>query len=112
MQGSALSPALTNILLSILSRQLNLKKGKQEVPNNLSFADDVVLITHDIATMRTLLDTVDRFCQWAGIRVNNAKSEVTSFDYRLMQEMHGTKALTIDGRPLKHLHPFSKRRKK
>ncbi|EKX31512.1 hypothetical protein GUITHDRAFT_152956 [Guillardia theta CCMP2712] len=58
-QGGASSPQLANLVLCILSRQLD--KCSTGTTNNLSFADDMVLIAHTMKEMRELVAVVDSF---------------------------------------------------
>lgn len=99
-QGSPTSPPKTNLLLSILSRQLDNQQDTKtsQHPNNLSFADDLVLITHSVVEMKKLVQVVERFCRWSGLELNTKKSEITSFDYRLRREIPGTQGIKFFGK--------------
>jgi len=106
-QGSPASPPKTNLLLSILSRQLDQQQDERATqhPNNLSFADDLVLIAHSVREMKTLVQVVERFCRWSGLELNTKKSEITSFDYRLKREIPGTQNIKFFDKEFVNLKP-------
>mmetsp|Transcript_17374 Transcript_17374/g.57521 ORF Transcript_17374/g.57521 Transcript_17374/m.57521 type:complete len:232 (-) Transcript_17374:2618-3313(-) len=84
-QGGASSPQLANLVLCILSRQLD--KCSTGTTNNLSFADDMVLIAHTMKEMRELVAVVDSF----------------SFDYARKGEVPGANKITVMGEPVEAL---------
>jgi len=106
-QGSPASPPKTNLLLSILSRQLDQQQDEKATqhPNNLSFADDLVLIAHSVREMKKLVQVVERFCRWSGLELNTKKSEITSFDYRLKREIPGTQNIKFFDKEFVKLPP-------
>eukprot|EP00960_Hanusia_phi_P063778 765570-Hanusia_phi.AAC.1 len=105
-QGAASSPQLSNLLLSILSRQLNAANRREKEYNNLSFADDLVLIAKSVMEMKELVTIVENFCTWSGLEINTKKSELTSFDYRTKQEVPGAQNITFLGKKFVILSPI------
>ncbi|MFN9687125.1 MAG: reverse transcriptase domain-containing protein, partial [Cyanobacteriota bacterium] len=86
-QGCPLSPILGGVVVNALIRWLESKGGgyqhsSGEEYNTLLFADDSTLLTESKEAMQTLLDTVESFSDWSGIRVNLRKSEISGYNFR------------------------------
>jgi hypothetical protein len=82
-QGSALSPLLflifMNTLLRLLTakgRELGISHGLEGVDqfNNMAFADDLSLFAQSTGDMQVLLDEVQKFEAWSGLKVNRDKT--------------------------------------
>jgi len=52
------------------------------VTNTLCVADNSTLITTNVHDMNVLLACVNSYCQWAGVKFNMGKTEVTGYDYK------------------------------
>ena len=52
------------------------------VTNTLCFADDSTLMTTNIHDMNVLLACINSYCQWAGVKINMGKTEVTGYDLK------------------------------
>ena len=46
----------------------------------VAFVDDIVLMSDKKSDMIRMVKIIEKFCNWSGIRVNHAKSEVMSLD--------------------------------
>ena len=82
-QGSALSPLLflifMNTLLRLLTakgRELGISHGLDGVDqfNNMAFSDDLSLFAQSTGDMQVLLDEVQKFEAWSGLKVNRDKT--------------------------------------
>jgi hypothetical protein len=82
-QGSALSPLLflifMNTLLRLLTakgRELGISHGLEGVDqfNNMAFADDLSLFAQSTGDMQVLLDELQKFEAWSGLKVNRDKT--------------------------------------
>jgi len=85
-QGCPLSPILRGFVVKAMLRWLDFKGGGlsqgEVVTNTLCFADDSTLITTNLHDMNVLLACVNCYCQWAGVKINMGKTEVTGYDYK------------------------------
>ena len=88
-QGSVLSPMLFILFINALARALSAKGKKCGVAhgmrgidqfNNLVFCDDMSLFAQNEKGMQQLLEIVEQFEQWSGIRVNLKKTMVMAVD--------------------------------
>ena len=55
--------------------------GLKSLAFGRGFADDLAVSTATPAGLQKIPDVIFLFCQWAGMRLKMAKSEVTAFDY-------------------------------
>ena len=51
-----------------------------------------------------LLEVIDKFCAWSGMRLNTSKSEISAWDFRTNSEPDVSCA-TVNGQPLLRLPP-------
>ena len=81
------------------------------VTNTLCFADDSTLMTTNIHDMNVLLACVNSYCQWAGVKINMGKTEVTGYDYKrkcpldlsILQLGSGRPKIVMPWDPVKYL---------
>jgi hypothetical protein len=84
LQGDPLSPLLVDLMIEPLIRWLNAShKGYEMTSCGLRlaitwYANDGTLVTNTIEDMVTLLDIVEQFSDWSGIRLNVGKCKVTA----------------------------------
>ena len=50
--------------------------------NTLCFADDLTLIPTNVHELNILSACVNSYCQWADVKINMGKTEVTGYDYK------------------------------
>ena len=86
-QGCPLSPILGGLMVNTMLRWIESQGGGVSHPsgvetNILAFADDTTLTTEGVRQMEKLLQRVHEFCEWAGVRINLNKSEITGYDFR------------------------------
>ena len=86
-QGCPLSPILGGVVVNALIRWLESRGGgykhsSGEEYNTLLFADDGTLLTESKEAMQRLLNTVESFSLWSGVKVNLRKSEISGYDFR------------------------------
>uniref|UniRef100_A0A914W7U0 Reverse transcriptase domain-containing protein n=1 Tax=Plectus sambesii TaxID=2011161 RepID=A0A914W7U0_9BILA len=78
-QGDTLSPklfilCLQYVLNGISWAQRGLKVGSQRLPY-LAYADDIVLLAHDVAELQSMADNLSTACAAIGLKVNVAKTK-------------------------------------
>jgi hypothetical protein len=88
-QGSVLSPMLFLIFITAASRLLKttgqskgISHGLPQIDpfNHLSYADDFSIFAQTDAKMQHLMDTITRFQNWSGIKVNMTKTSIMAVD--------------------------------
>ena len=84
-QGSVLSPLLFIVFINALLRVLTQTGQKENIShginglddfNNLAFCDDMSIFAQDAHKMQKLLEQVEKFEDWSGIKLNPKKTEV------------------------------------
>jgi ribonuclease HI len=106
-QGDKPSPLLFILTFNLLLLLLEETKAGhvtwtgRSVPSR-GFADDVALVAASEANMQRLLEVVDRFCSFTGMRVKFSKSVITGYDFRRRRDVD-TSRITYQGQPLPHL---------
>jgi len=85
-QGCPLSPVLGRVVVNAMLRWLDFKRGGLSqgdvVTTTLCFANDSTLMTTNVQDMNVLLASINSHCQWAGVKINLSKTEVTGYDYK------------------------------
>jgi hypothetical protein len=82
IQGDTLSPYLFIIFLEPLLRWLergNLGyklQTSQYTLNSAAYADDLAIITNDIKHIQPQINKIDKFCQWAGMKLGIPKCAI------------------------------------
>ena len=106
-QGHVMSPELFKIFILGLTQLLN--EHLQNCPelngisiNHLLWADDLVLMALDPATLQLLINILQNFCQDWGLEVNQDKTQVMIFNKAgRSQEKHHLQ-FTLGSRTLQH----------
>ena len=95
-QGDPLSPILFNSALEKVFRKLNWEdKGisiNGEKLNNLRFADDIVLFSHDLKELEGMMNELSEAGKPAGLNINFEKTKILS--------KHSEKSVKIKGREI------------
>ena len=114
-QGCPLSPILGGDVVNALLRWLDFKGGGLSqgdvVTNTLCFADDSTLTTTNVHDINVVSACVNNNCQWAGVKINMCKTEVTGYDYKqkcpldlsILQLGNGTPNTVMPWDPVKYL---------
>ena len=110
-QGDGLSPLLFSLIFNLLLHALDATAVGHKSMTGLrtaarAFADDVALVATSVQNMSTLLEVVDTFCTWSGMRLNVAKSEISAWDFGRRTEPDTTN-ITINKQTLARLAPTS-----
>jgi hypothetical protein len=85
LQGDPLSPIMFDLMIEPRIRWLNASnKGYDMTSCGLRLAskwyvDDGTFVTNTIEEMVALLDTVEQFSEWSGIRLNVGKCKITAY---------------------------------
>ena len=106
-QGDGLSPLLFSLIFNYLLHVLDAKRlGHKSTSGTRTpgraFADDITLVTNSNKSMVELLDAVDVFCKWSGMRVNVSKSEISAWDFKTNTTPNFS-TVTMNGTPLEQL---------
>jgi hypothetical protein len=89
LQGDPLSPLLFDLMVEPLIRWLNAVNKGYDITScgpTLTikwYADDGTLIANSVEDMISLLDIVQQFSDWSGIRLNASKCKITSYIHEL-----------------------------
>jgi len=114
-QGCPLSPILGGVVVNVMLRWLDFKGGGLSqgdvVTYTLCFADDSTLMTTNVHDMNVLLVCVNSYCQWAGVKINMGKTEVTGYDYKqkcplylsVLQLRNGKPKIVMPWDPVRYL---------
>ena len=88
-QGSVLSTLLFSLFIHVLSRYLDdiwyTEKISHGLPNitpfcHILFSDDMTLLVQNETKMQQLMNNVQEFETWSGIRVNTTKTNLMTVD--------------------------------
>ena len=106
-QGDGLSPLLFSLIFNYLLHVLDAKRlGHKSTSGTRTpgraFADDITLVTNSNKSMAELLNAVDEFCKWSGMRVNVSKSEISAWDFN-KNTTPDVSTVTMNGTPLEQL---------
>jgi len=84
-QGGPLSPIFGGVVVNAVLQWQEFKGGglsqSDIVTYTLCFADDSTLMTTNVHDMNVLLDCVNSYRQWTGVKINIGKTEVTGYDF-------------------------------
>ena len=80
-QGSALSPLLFVVVMDVITEQV-----RREVPWNMMFADDVVLIQEQKELLETEIENWRDALETRGLKVSRSKTEYVCFNKKSEQE--------------------------
>ncbi|XP_061718277.1 uncharacterized protein LOC133525883 [Cydia pomonella] len=108
-QGGLSSPRLFNLYVNQLMDELNNAYVGCSVDgksiNNISYADDMVLLSPSMSALQELLDICDRYSVRHGLRYNGKKSEVLVF--KAGRKSYKTvPPVTLGGEPLRVTKTF------
>ncbi|KAG7299102.1 hypothetical protein JYU34_017603 [Plutella xylostella] len=108
-QGGLTSPKLFNLYVNRLIVELSSTKVGCSIDgqmiNNISYADDMVLLSPSIAALRRLLGICERYAEKHGLRYNSSKSEYMIFKSGQKLPSH-VPPVTLCGRPLARVYKF------
>lgn len=109
-QGSILSPFLYSCFINDLigelkKSNLGVKMGEDTI-GVLCYADDIVLIAPDDATMQQLLNITSDFAKKWRFRFNQNKSNVVVFGSISQQQLHQHKKWFLSGKELKVVNEY------
>jgi hypothetical protein len=85
LQGDPLSPLLFDLMIEPLIRWLNASQKGYDITScglrlaSKWYADDGTLVTNTVEDMIALLDIVEQFSDWSGIRLNVGKCKITAY---------------------------------
>lgn len=107
-QGGLTSPDLFNLYVNLLIEELNSAGvgchiGQCSV-NNLSYADDMVLLAPSVRGLRQLLSICEKYAVGHGLTYNVKKTEVVIFRYK--QGPLNVPTLTLNGSQLRIVKKF------
>ncbi|KAL0867445.1 hypothetical protein ABMA27_008232 [Loxostege sticticalis] len=101
-QGGLTSPTLFNIYLNGLIEELSSAGVGCSVDghfvNNISYADDMVLLSPSVSALKTLLSICERYAVAHGLRYNVKKSEILIF--KSGSKTYSLPPIALDGSPL------------
>ena len=108
-QGDPASPTIFNVLLNILLRMIATSgeavQTKSGAHNAGGYADDTVLFTNSISAMNNILNQqLKPFCDFTGLPVNIAKTEISAIDYSTGQALP-TDLIRYGGQKLVNIPP-------
>ncbi len=89
LQGDPLSLLLFDLMIEPLIRWLNASQKGYDITScglrlaSKWYANDGTLVTNTIEDMVTLLDIVEQFSDWSGIRLNVGKCKITAYMQKL-----------------------------
>lgn len=108
-QGGLTSPSLFNLYINALITELSSHHVGCHVDgicvNNLSYADDMVLLSASVCGLRTLLNTCVKYVRDHGLVYNVAKSVYMVFEVGRKRVLE-VPAIHLDGTPLKRVDKF------
>lgn len=107
-QGGISSPALFNLYMNKLIVELSGAGVGCSVDgtfvNNLSYADDMVLLCPSISALHKLISICERYAETHGLRYNSAKSELLVF--KTKYKTYKVPPVRLNGTPLKQVPSF------
>ena len=106
-QGDKLSPLLFSLVFNALLLALKAAGVGHRIITGLrtparGFADDLTILAGSEADMSHLLQVVNKFCAWSGMRVKREKSVISGFDYNTGRSIP-TDSIMFDGASLSSL---------
>ena len=76
-QGGVISPLLMNIALHGLAEDIQKGYPKRHKPTLIRFADDVVILQHDLEQLKQIKSRVEGWLEQVGLQLNPAKSHIS-----------------------------------
>ncbi|CAK1594970.1 unnamed protein product [Parnassius mnemosyne] len=108
-QGGLSSPLLFNLYVNQLIERLSSTHVGCHIDdicvNNISYADDMVLLSPSIAGLRKLLSICETYAEEQGLKYNSKKSEILVFKAPQRKPRH-VPPVCLDGLPLKVVQKF------
>ena len=106
-QGDKLSPLLFSLVFNALLLALKAAGVGHRIITGLrtparGFADDLTILARSETDMSHLLEIVNKFCAWSGMRVKREKSVISGFDYKAGRSIP-TDSIMFDGASLSSL---------
>ena len=103
-QGDITSPLLWNLVINALIRYLNgadcgYQHESGETTSVLAYIDDAVLLADSSKGIKTLVSRLNKFYEWAGLKVNHAKCAIFGHNFNSGKAL-ATNHLRIHGRAL------------
>ncbi|KAL0850890.1 hypothetical protein ABMA28_006799 [Loxostege sticticalis] len=109
-QGGLSSPKLFNLYMNRLIEELSSTYVGCHVGgvciNNISYADDMVLLSPSIGALRKLLHMCEEYAVSHGLRYNSLKSEFMVFQAGAAGRQRSLPSVTLGGTDLKRVHQF------
>ncbi|XP_028155963.1 uncharacterized protein LOC114349694 [Ostrinia furnacalis] len=109
-QGGLSSPKLFNLYMNGLIGELSSTYIGCHVGgvcvNNISYADDMVLLSPSIGALRRLLHMCEEYAVAHGLRYNSLKSEFMLFQAGAAGSQRNVPSVTLGGSQLKRVHQF------
>ncbi|CAH2104113.1 unnamed protein product [Euphydryas editha] len=109
-QGGITSPKLFNLYINDLIVELSSKKVGCRIDdisiNNISYADDMVLLSPSIRALRELLATCEGYARKHGLIYNVKKSEVMVFRAQGGKRPESVPVIKLNGSELKRVYQF------
>ncbi|KAL0860204.1 hypothetical protein ABMA27_010511 [Loxostege sticticalis] len=109
-QGGLSSPKLFNLYMNRLIEELSSTYVGCHVGgvciNNISYADDMVLLSPSIGALRKLLHMCEEYAVSHGLRYNSLKSEFMVFQAGAAGRQRSVPSVTLGGTDLKRVHQF------
>lgn len=108
-QGGLTSPALFNLYMNGLIGELSGTRIGCHIDgtciNNISYADDMVLLSPSVGAMRRMLSLCESYAKAHGLKYNALKSELMVFKAG-NKSYSKVPLITLDGIPLKRVTKF------
>lgn len=108
-QGGLASPALFNLYMNALISELSSQHVGCHVDgmcvNNLSYANDMVLLSASVCCLRTLLKICQEYAMSHGLKYNVIKSHYMVFEAGSNRPLH-VPEVTLYGTPLERVKNF------
>ncbi|KAI8427626.1 hypothetical protein MSG28_002111 [Choristoneura fumiferana] len=109
-QGGLTSPGLFNLYINQLLEELSSMHVGCHIDgtcvNNISYADDMVLLGPSISSIRKLVEVCERYAEKTGLKYNSKKSEVLVFKATAKYMPSNVPSVVLSGVPLRVVQEF------